>query len=114
MTTNVVNFKAVKKLWNRETRQWSQPNMVYVGRWNKTYQLPHSQWSNPFVMGAETERQGVIDLYREYIKQQIADGYVNLEELRGKTLVCWCKDVRGLRDIACHADVLVELLVETS
>lgn len=108
--TTVVNFKSVKHLWNRETRTWSQPDMAYIGRWNKTYQLPHSPFANPFVMGAETERAQVIELYRTYIEQQIDDGYVNLEELRGKTLVCWCKDVRGVKDIACHGDVLAELL----
>lgn len=112
MTTTVTNFKAVKQHWNRETRRWDDDKYVYVGRWNKTYQLLHSPWSNPFVMGAESERAGVIEDYRVYITQQIADGYVNLEELRGKTLVCWCKDVRGVKDIPCHGDVLVELLGE--
>lgn len=108
----VVNFKSVKHLWDRESRRWSQPNIVYIGRWNKTYQLLHSPWSNPFVMGAESERAKVIEDYRVYITQQIADGYVDLETLRGKTLVCWCKDVRGVKDIACHGDVLKELLGE--
>ena len=104
--TEVTNFRAVKSHWNRETCRWDDPKYCYIGRFNKTYGLRHSPFANPFVMGAESQRQGVIDLYRTYIKEQIAQGRVNLEELRGKTLVCWCSPK------ACHGDILLELLNE--
>jgi hypothetical protein len=109
MATKVVNFKMVKDHWNRDTRRWDSDEYVYVGRWNKTYQLPHSPWHNPFQMGAESERERVIELYRHYIEDRIEEG-LDLEALRGKTLVCWCK-TNG-REVACHADVLKELLGE--
>lgn len=106
MATTVTNFKSVKQHWNRETCRWDDPKYVYVGRFNKTYGLRHSPFANPFVMGAESERAAVIEDYRVYITQQIKDGYVNLEQLRGKVLVCWC------HPLDCHGRVLVELLGE--
>lgn len=107
MTTTVTNFKAVKQHWNRETCRWDDPKYLYIGRYNKSYGLRHSPWHNPFVMGAESERERVIELYRVYLKKRIEEGRLDLEELRGKTLICWCAP------LACHGDVIRELLGES-
>ena len=92
----------------------------YVGRPGK--------WGNPFkVVGQKghwfvlndydeplvtfDEKKDAIDFcvdnYKEYIKQEIKLGILNLDELRGKNLSCWCK--AGDR---CHADVLLELITK--
>lgn len=108
--TTVTNFKTVKAHWDRNAREWDSEQYVYIGRHNATYNLPQSKWANPFVMGSESQRAGVIFLYRSYITERIESGLVDLEELRGKTLVCWCKKP-GV-DVPCHGDVLLEFLGE--
>lgn len=66
---------------------------IYVGRPTK--------WGNPYVVGRHGTRDAVIALYESYVERSglISD----LDELRGRDLVCWCAPER------CHADVLVRL-----
>jgi hypothetical protein len=67
---------------------------VYIGRPGK--------WGNPFVIGRDGTRAEVIAKYRGWLLRNtrlMAD----LQELRGKDLVCWCAPC------ACHGDVLLEL-----
>ncbi|MCH8142520.1 MAG: DUF4326 domain-containing protein [Proteobacteria bacterium] len=71
------------------------PDDVYIGR--------PSKWGNPFTIGIDGERDKVIEAYREYAQ---AFTHEELKELRNKTLVCWCKP------LACHGDVLVDLVKE--
>tara|TARA_R110002020_G_scaffold161540_4_gene346751 strand:- start:150 stop:407 length:258 start_codon:yes stop_codon:yes gene_type:complete len=68
---------------------------VYIGRGSK--------WGNPFRIGIDGTREDVIKQYRDWIQTQ---PYLlnSLEELRGKTLGCFCSPQ------ACHGDILVELL----
>jgi len=66
---------------------------VYIGR--------PSKWGNPFK--GSNRNQNVAD-YKEYVRN--SELYEQLEELRGKTLGCWCAPLR------CHGDALVELLAE--
>lgn len=70
---------------------------VYVGR--------PSKWGNPFHVGTHGTRDEVIDKYREWLEVALKapSGYLDLDELRGKDLVCWCAPKR------CHADVLLTL-----
>lgn len=67
---------------------------VYVGR--------PSKWGNQFLIGRDGTREEVIAKYREalMLNTKLLD---ELEELRGKDLVCYCAP------LACHADVLLEL-----
>lgn len=60
---------------------------VYIGR--------GSPWGNPYVIGKHGTRDEVIDRY-------IAEVLPNLDvsELKGKNLVCFCKPAR------CHGDYL--------
>ena len=71
---------------------------VYIGRGSK--------WGNPFVIGRDGNREVVIEKYREYIMGTELPEQVN--ELSGKTLVCYCKPH------SCHGDVLIELLGENN
>ncbi len=76
-----------------------------------------SVWGNPFRISKRMSREMVITKHKEWLlswinekREIIIDGYSNkvvverLEELRGKTLGCYCKP------LACHGDVLVAIL----
>lgn len=103
--TKVVNFREVAHHWNQETQAWDSPEFVYIGRRNLTYRLPNSPYAN-YAPVRMFGREGAIEKYRVSIARRIADGRANIEALRGKTLVCWCKPE------ACHGDILIELLGE--
>lgn len=62
-------------------------------------------WGNPFVIGKDGDRAEVIEKYRDWVTtsmdekaQWIRD---SVQELRGKTLGCWCAPQ------PCHGDILV-------
>ena len=98
--TKVVNIKAFDFDENN-------PDHVYIGRANSRQGLSESKWHNPFKVGDDGTREQVIRAYREWIKHQ-PELLTSIEELRGKTLVCWCCPE------ACHGDVLLELLEGSS
>lgn len=80
-----------------------QPFDVYVGR--------PSKWGNPFShkKGTKAEfivgsREEAIAAFRAWITEDEGQYLlVDLHELKGKVLGCWCKP------LACHGDVLAEL-----
>jgi protein gp37 len=84
------------------------PDLVYIGRTNGTYGLVGSKWANPFTIDKDTpeHRAQAVARYRGYITERITKGELNIEELRGKTLCCYCAPKE------CHGDVLLELLGE--
>jgi hypothetical protein len=73
-------------------RAGTAPNdAVYIGR--------GSPWGNPFVIGRDGDRNEVCDRFeRETLPT------LDLEPLRGKDLVCWCKPAR------CHGDIILAAL----
>lgn len=75
---------------------WRMPtNTVKVARPTK--------WGNPFAVAGHG-RAHAVHLYRGWLANQLAAGTLDLAELRGKSLACWCR-----LDQECHADVLLEL-----
>lgn len=81
------------RIRRRRLRGWRMPaGAVYVGRPTK--------WGNVFLPAEDPD----LSRYRAYLKTEIATGRLNLEELRGRDLACWCR-----LDRPCHADVLLEL-----
>lgn len=65
---------------------------VYIGR--------PSKWGNPFSIGPDGDRTEVIDKYKEHLRSNpdlIEDAR---NELKGKTLGCWCAPN------LCHGDIL--------
>lgn len=91
--------------------EWcSQPDHLYIGRKRMTFaklkRFPpkDSVWANPFKTGVDGAREEVLEKYRKYITMKISRKEVDLEELRGKVLGCWCKPN------SCHGDILLELL----
>jgi len=111
--------KPIRIQRSRKVKQIS-PNglpIVYVGRPGK--------WGNPFKVVGEDghwfvvndydeplatfeERKDAIELcienYKDYISHEHGLGIVNVFDLKGKNLSCWCKE--GDR---CHADVLIKI-----
>lgn len=113
--TMLVSFHDVKGYWDQPTQAWKSDEFVYIGRSNRTYGLATSPFANPFVIAKDTpeERAIAISKYREYITKlmnEVPGMKEVFENLRGKTLVCWCKSKNNPK--ACHGDVLLELLDE--
>lgn len=76
---------------------------VYVGRDAPRFGLKGSKWGNPFVIGRDGDRDEVIAKYAHWLDGMMHNGILDLDELQGKDLVCWCAPEK------CHADVLIEL-----
>lgn len=78
------------------------PNLLetkYVGR--------PSKWGNPFKVGGEhglTTIEQILDAYKLSTEVKIGQGWLDLSELKGKNLSCWCP-----LNQRCHADILLEL-----
>lgn len=98
MTTKVVHVNS------EEWKNTPEDQRVYIGRANPRRGVKGSKWANGFKIGADMTREQAIAAYRAWVSNPII--LASLEELRGKTLGCWCKPE------ACHGDVLVELLGE--
>lgn len=83
---------ATPKVWNKR-----DPNVpadaIYVGRPTK--------FGNPYLIGRDGSRAEVIQKYTDIAIDLLAGN--ELEELRGKDLVCWCAP------LPCHADILLKL-----
>lgn len=65
-----------------------------------------SKWANPFTIKSCGSAQNAVEKYRKYILQQ-HHLLMDIPELEGKVLGCWCKEKPT--DV-CHGDVLVELV----
>ena len=67
-----------------------------------------SKWGNPYVIGKRwgskiIDRELAIELYKGYIEKEIANNpNMDIEELRGHNLGCWCAPQ------PCHCDYLLE------
>lgn len=75
-------------------------NDVYIGR--------PSKWGNPFIIGVHGTREEVIRAHKRWIlAPEQAALLEQVKELKGKTLVCYC------RPDFCHGDILSELAEES-
>ncbi len=75
---------------------WKMPaNTMSVARPTK--------WGNPFSV-AEYGRELAVKNHRMKLVGLAAIGALDLSELRGKSLACWCPI-----GSACHADALLEM-----
>jgi Domain of unknown function (DUF4326) len=88
------------RVWSRRKgAETPPPDAVYVGR--------PSPFGNPYSIGADGTRDGVIAKYRTWLMADDPDSAAYREriqsELRGRDLVCWCAPQ------PCHADVLLEV-----
>jgi len=72
-------------------------DVVYIGR--------PSKYGNPYKLTTNTyaERQTVIEKFRKYAENRLQKEPNWLDELKGKSVVCFCAPK------LCHGDVLIEL-----
>lgn len=106
----VINVKVASlrlKGWE-SLEQWvKDPNHLYIGRANGWVKgAEKSKWCNPFST-KKFPREEAVKMYESYIKEKVSSGELNLNELKGKVLGCWCKPE------LCHGDVLVKMCKET-
>lgn len=80
---------------------------VYIGRACNQggWRLAQSKWRNPFTVKEAGSAAEAVRKYEEWLKTQ-DDLLSCLDELRGKTLGCWCKK-KGTEP--CHGDVLARM-----
>lgn len=103
-----------KRIKRKRTKGWRMPECaVYVGRPTK--------WGNPFEQDYISDSYNEQDtkylaawLFRDWMEKKIQKFIpqrnkilLNILELRGKDLACWCP-----LNQPCHADVLLELANE--
>jgi hypothetical protein len=86
-----------RRIQRSRAKGWRKPvpDAVWVGRPGK--------WGNPFEV-KQYGQAGSVRLFSELIEADADMQASARTELRGRTLMCWCK-----LDQPCHADVLVEV-----
>lgn len=65
----------------------------------------HGRWGNPFEAPGDGTEEDVTDLFRMFYLPNKASLIAELDNLRGKVLVCACRS-----DQACHGHVLLDAL----
>jgi hypothetical protein len=77
---------------------------VYIGRQVPRYSLPRSKWANPIRLRGNASREEREEVIRQYERHLVDSGLIkDIQELRGKDLVCWCAP------LPCHGDILLRL-----
>jgi hypothetical protein len=94
--TRVVNIKHNPEII-------SHPDFVYIGRYNRYYNLPGSKWANKYQIGKDGTREEILRKYEASLLPELRNC---LYELEGKILGCWCTP------LGCHGDILVRLVEE--
>lgn len=99
---------------NGKTDGFIGENKVYIGRYNKYYNLNKSPLANPFTVGVHGNRDKVLLLYKQWFEQQIKNPTSNVAkeidrikkmlENNDIQLVCWCKP------LDCHGYVIKEYI----
>lgn len=119
------------RIQRRRTKGSKMPentiNVTRPGKWGNPFKAGHylNGWGKAFVatnVRGLTKSKDIMNLYRSgeldrkitleeslkwyriLIDSLIKSGALNIEELRGKNLACFCKEGEP-----CHADVLLEL-----
>lgn len=83
---------------------------IYIGRAMPRYNLVNSPLANPYKLERNTNREIVLEQYKQWLWQQIKDQtqvYSALKDLAKQvqqgndlTLVCWCAP------LACHGEIV--------
>ena len=96
MEANIVNLSTIADI-----HHWIQgTENVYIGR--KKNDIPASKWGNPHVIKRRNSRTKVLQQYAKYLTQR-KDLVKSVNQLKGKTLGCWCSPK------PCHAEILHRL-----
>ena len=82
--------------------QGARGREIYIGRGSLKRGVPRSKWVNPFVIGVDGNRPGVINLFHDYAGKTFSEK--DLADIRGKCLVCHCRFHETF-----HGDVLADM-----
>ena len=82
------------KVYNIKYNDYPE-DAIYVGR--------PSKWGNPYKIGKDGNREDVLAFYEQWFVCDPDSPKEDIEELRGKDLICHCAPER------CHADYLLEI-----
>ena len=120
-----------KRIQRKRTKGWRKPpNTVYVGRgskWGNPIKKIGSKFyliwgKSKFILREDTTIKDVLRWYERFFDPKFIQAWnlgnityywqiyhdkfklLDLEELRGKNLMCWCK-----LNEPCHADILLRL-----
>lgn len=109
--TKVIHIKNAPKDWEYDS------NYVYIGRSGARFGALKGYYGNPYSHKKDSVAQYIVksvdeavQKYEEYFYKRIAedeDFKNNIEKLRGKTLICFCK---VSENEPCHGDVIAEWL----
>jgi len=115
-TVSNVKVKHIRPKY-QDLKEWCEDESnLYIGRRGivfvtiegkkQRYPPRDSIWANPFKIGKDGTREEVTKKYEEYVRELIQNKKVDIKELEGKNLGCWCKPD------SCHGDILVQLVKE--
>eukprot|EP01040_Poterioochromonas_malhamensis_P010834 gene10834-11809_t len=104
----------------------SDPRNFYIGRsgfdtvGGETVRREGSVWGNPFKAGRDGDLRSRLFQYKRYIRGKIERKEVDLSELHGKRLGCWCVGNAEIcfdanlpvDQYVCHGQVLLKILQE--
>lgn len=108
-----------QRIQRKRTKGWKMPeNTVSVtrpGKWGNPYKVVEEDgmwwikdtdgnyWDAPHAESYSATKR-CIDLFIAWIEAKVGSGKINMEDLKGKNLACFCP-----LDQPCHADVLLKL-----
>lgn len=121
-----VKVKYIRPQYHTLKEWMDDDSNVYIGRAGVVFvdgtRFPptSSEWANPFKIGKHGDRDNVLRLYRNYIKekQHTDENFIEkLRALKGKQLGCWCVNCptslsmqNDNTNIVCHGQILLELI----
>lgn len=104
MTVINITKQNLVKFGYKDFHDWNKlKKNIYIGRSVVYVGAKASKWANPFSI-KEYGLEECLKKYKKYIKGKIKNKELNLKELKGKILGCWCKPNK------CHGDILIKLL----
>lgn len=116
--STVVNCKVkyIRPMGYCDLREWMDDEKnAYIGRAGvvfinkERFPKTKSDWANPYKVGTHGDKEEVLHMYEEYMRNRLEvepELKERLKALRGKCLGCWCAPEK------CHGDVLIRLLQE--
>jgi len=90
------------KIYNKKIDKDIPSDAIYVGRPTK-FGNPFSHLPSSAAIFRTESREEAVEKFREYLEYDTELKKMVKEELKGKSLVCWCSPQK------CHAEVLMEI-----
>lgn len=92
-------MSAPRRIQRKRTKGWRKP----PGAFDVTRTRRGNKWANPYKLADYDRPSECLSDYGAHLDAELAGGRLDLEELRGKDLMCWCPI-----GAPCHADLLLE------